>query len=309
MRLLRGHRLPRSGKKKQTVHRAAKGHSGRRKGHSSSRAGKLFEGLIALQKRLRAPNGCPWDREQTHETLRPFLVEETYEALDALDTRKFTSELGDLLLQIVFHAELASEAGKFDIADVIRAVHTKMVRRHPHVFGKVKAGSSAQVLKNWEQIKAEERAGEIGRSATEPDSVLEGVPHGLPALLEAYQLSRRASNIGFDWENAEGILEKIREEVDEIRAAMANARVESVSKNSEVEHEIGDLFFTVVNLARFVSADPERALKSANRKFKQRFQWMEKRAREQGSRLADVPRAEMEQLWNMSKAQALRASQ
>ena len=268
--------------------------------------------MIALQKRLRAPNGCPWDREQTHETLRPFLVEETYEvleALDARDTRKFASELGDLLLQIVFHAELASEAGKFDISDVIRAVHTKMVRRHPHVFGKVKAGSSAQVLKNWEQIKAEERAGEAEGSAKGTDSVLEGVPHGLPALLEAYQLSRRASNISFDWENAEGILEKIHEEVDEIRAALANARAGSVSKDSEVEHEIGDLLFTAVNLARFVRADPERALKSANRKFKERFQWMEKKAHGQGSRLADVPRAEMEKLWNMSKAQALRASQ
>ena len=304
--------MPRSGKKKQTVHRAPKEQSRRRKGGTSSRAGKLFEDLIALQNRLRAPNGCPWDREQTHETLRPFLVEETYEALDALDardSRKFAGELGDLLLQIVFHAELASEAGKFDMSDVIRTVHTKMLRRHPHVFGKVKAGSSAQVLKNWEQIKAEERAGETGGSATGIDSVLNGVPHGLPALLEGYQLSRRASNIGFDWENAEGILAKIREEVDEIRAAIANATASGLSKDSDVEHEIGDLFFTVVNLARFVRADPERALKSANRKFKERFQWMERRAREQGSRLADVPRAEMEELWNMSKAQALRASQ
>lgn len=303
--------MPRSGKKKQTVHRAPKGQIRRLKERSSSGAGKLFEDLIALQKRLRAPNGCPWDREQTHEMLRPFLVEETYEVLDALDARdtgKFASELGDLLLQIVFHAELASEAGKFDIADVIRAVHTKMVRRHPHVFGKVKAGSSAQVLKNWEQIKADERAGEAGGGANETDSVLEGVPRGLPAILEAYQLSRRASNIGFDWGNAEGIFEKIREEVDEIREAIAKASANGGSGDSEVEHEIGDLFFTVVNLARFVRADPERALKNANRKFKERFQWMERRARGEGSRLADVPRAEMEKLWNMSKAQAQHAS-
>jgi len=294
------------------VHRARLEQSRRRKKRGSSRAGKLFQDLIALQKRLRAPSGCPWDREQTHETLRPFLVEETYEVLDALDARdshKFASELGDLLLQIVFHAELASEASEFDISDVIRAVHTKMVRRHPHVFGKVKAGSSAQVLKNWEQIKAEERAGEAEGSANGTDSVLHDVPHGLPAILEGYQLSRRASNIGFDWENTEGILEKICEEVDEIRAAIASAPANGISENPEVEHEIGDLFFTAVNLARFMSADPERALKSANRKFKQRFQWMEKKAREQGSRLADVPRAEMEELWNMSKAQAQRASQ
>lgn len=294
------------------VQRTPKRQIRRRKKRGSSGAGKLFEDLIALQKRLRAPNGCPWDREQTHETLRPFLVEETYEVLDALDAHdraKFAGELGDLLLQIVFHAELASEASEFDISDVIRAVHTKMVRRHPHVFGKVKAGTAVQVLKNWEQIKAEERAGEAEGNAREMDSVLEGVPHGLPALLEAYQLSRRASNIGFDWGNAEGILEKIREEVDEIRGAIENAPANGTTKDSEVEHEIGDLFFTVVNLARFMSADPERALKSANRKFKQRFQWMEKKAREQGSRLADVPHAEMEELWNMSKAQAQRASQ
>src|SRR5690348_4592972 len=294
------------------VHRAPKRRMRRRKAKRSSRAGKLFEDLISLQKRLRAPNGCPWDREQTHETLRPFLVEETYEVLDALDARdtgKFANELGDLLLQIVFHAELASEAGKFDISDVIRAVHTKMVRRHPHVFGKVKAGSSAQVLKNWEQIKAEERASEAGSGAKGADSVLDGVPDGLPVLLEGYQLSRRASNVGFDWENAEGILEKIHEEVDEIRAALASVPAKGTDKDFEVEHEVGDLFLTTVSLARFVSADPERALKSANRKFRQRFQWMEKKAREQGSRLADVPRAEMEELWNMSKAQVQRASQ
>src|SRR6185437_5047101 len=294
------------------VHHAPKRQTRRRKKRNSSRAGKLFEDLIALQKRLRAPNGCPWDREQTHETLRPFLVEETYEVLDALDardTRKFASELGDLLLQIVFHAELANETGKFDISDVIRAIHAKMVRRHPHVFGNVRAGCSADVLKNWEQIKAEERANEAGGSGKETDSVLEGVPHGLPALLEAYQLSRRASNVGFDWEDAKGILEKIREEISEICEALANTPANGVTKDSEVEHEIGDLFFTTVNLARFVSADPERALKSANRKFKERFQWMEKKAREQGSRLADVPRAEMEELWNLSKAQVLRASQ
>ncbi|MGB6484132.1 MAG: nucleoside triphosphate pyrophosphohydrolase [Candidatus Acidiferrales bacterium] len=264
---------------------------------------------MALQKRLRAPDGCPWDREQTHHSLRPFLIEEAYEVLDALDSddaQKFAGELGDLLLQIVFHAELAKEAGQFDIADVIRGVHAKMVRRHPHVFDKVKARSSAQVLKNWEQLKAEERAQESDSEARKPafHSTLEGVPQGLPALLEGYQLTRRASNVGFDWENIEGILEKIREEIDEVRGALAGAKSESAKAQVEVEAEIGDLFFSVVNLARFTGVDPERALKRANRKFSRRFQWMEQRAQEHERRLADVPRMEMEELWNESKARA-----
>jgi MazG family protein len=270
-------------------------------------AGRLFEQLVALQERLRAPNGCPWDREQTHQTLRPFLIEEAYEVLDALDSgdaHKFAAELGDLLLQIVFHAELAGEAGQFDIGDVIRAVHTKMVRRHPHVFGTAKAGSAAQVLKNWEQLKAEERAAgsRSGGKKQAFHSILEGVPRGLPALLEGYQLTRRASNIGFDWESAEGILEKIREESDEVRGALAEARSKGAETQLPVEAEIGDLFFSVVNLARFAGVDPERALKRANEKFSRRFQWMERETEERGRRLADVPRAEMEELWNESKA-------
>jgi MazG family protein len=280
-----------------------------RSGAPSRATGKLFEDLVALQKRLRAPNGCPWDREQTHQSLRPFLIEEAYEVLDALDAddaQKLAGELGDLLLQIVFHAELASEAGRFTIADVIRAVHTKMVRRHPHVFGKVKARTSAQVLKNWEQLKAEERAEESsgGEGKQEVHSVLEGVPRGLPALLEGYQLTRRAANIGFDWQNAEGVLEKIHEEMDEVRTALSAAKSGTVKDKLEVEAEIGDLFFSMVNLARFTDVDPERALKRANEKFSRRFQWMERVAQQQGSRLADVPRAEMEGLWNESKAQA-----
>jgi tetrapyrrole methylase family protein / MazG family protein len=269
----------------------------------------LFEDLVALQRRLRAPNGCPWDREQTHHSLRPFLIEEAYEVLDALDSddaQKFAGELGDLLLQIVFHAELAKEAGRFDIGDVIQAVHTKMVRRHPHVFGKVKARSSAQVLKNWEQLKAEERAresdGENGKRGFY--SALEGIPRGLPALLEGYQLTRRASNIGFDWNDVEGILEKIGEEIDEVREALAREKQGSAKAQVEVEAEIGDLFFSIVNLARFTGIDPERALKRANGKFSQRFQWMERKASADGSRLADVPRAEMEELWNESKVRA-----
>ena len=267
-------------------------------------AGRLFEGLVALQKRLRAAaNGCPWDREQTHESLRPFLVEEAYEVLDAMekgDAEKFAGELGDLLLQIVFHAELAREAGRFDIGDVILAVHAKMVRRHPHVFGKVKAGTSAEVLKNWEQIKAEERVGEskTARGAAD-DSVLGGVPRGLPALLEAYQLTRRAANVGFDWENIEGVLEKLEEEISELREALCQP--EKNRLQVKAEEELGDLLFAAVNVARFAGADPELALKRANAKFTARFQWMENKAREQGRRFADVPRDEMEGLWNQAK--------
>lgn len=266
---------------------------------------------MALQKRLRAPNGCPWDREQTHQSLRPFLIEEAYEALDALDSqdaRKFAGELGDLLLQIVFHAELASEAGRFGIDDVIEAVHSKMVRRHPHVFGKVKAGTSAEVLKNWEEIKAEEREHEAnkgaGKGKRDAHSVLDGVPRSLPALLEGYQLTRRASNVGFDWENMEGIVEKIQEEITEVREALKNGERGTNKDPLEVESEIGDLIFSTVNLARFTGVDPERALQRANEKFSRRFRWMEQKAQEHERRLADVPRADMEELWNESKARA-----
>jgi len=269
-------------------------------------AGRLFKGLVALQKRLRAANGCPWDREQTHQSLRPFLVEEAYEVLDAMekgDAEKFAGELGDLLLQIVFHAELAREAGRFDIDDVILAVHTKMVRRHPHVFGKVKAGTSAEVLKNWEQIKAEERAGGSnavrGVKPAADDSVLGGVPRGLPALLEAYQLARRAANVGFDWENIEDVLEKLEEEISELREALRQP--EKNELQVKVEEELGDLLFAVVNVARFAGADPDLALKRANAKFTARFQWMENKAREQGRRFAEVPRDEMEGLWDQAK--------
>ncbi|HKV28588.1 MAG TPA: nucleoside triphosphate pyrophosphohydrolase [Candidatus Acidoferrales bacterium] len=267
--------------------------------------GRLFEGLVALQKRLRAANGCPWDREQTHQSLRPFLVEEVYEVLDAMekgDASKFASELGDLLLQIVFHAELAREAGRFDIGDVILAVHTKMVRRHPHVFGKAKARTSADVLKNWEQIKAAERAGEskTKHEKTIDGSVLSGVPRGLPALLEAYQLTRRASNVGFDWENIEGVFEKLEEEISELRDVLRQPKKNRLQ--AEVEEELGDLLFAAVNVGRLAGVEPELALKQGNRKFSARFRWMESAAREQGRRFAEVARDEMEGLWNQAKA-------
>lgn len=291
-------------------------------------AGEWFAKLVALQARLRAPNGCPWDREQTHESLRKFLVEETYEVLDAMDAgdpRKFSSELGDLLLQVVFHAILGEEAGRFTISDVIESVHTKMVRRHPHVFGRGKAKTAAAVLKKWEEIKAaeraEERAGERAARNEENlpeegeahagESILAGVPRSLPAVLEAYQLTRRASHIGFDWENLAGILDKLDEEKRELEsiappgfagaAAVEGAPARAEASVLRLEEEVGDLLFTGVNAARFLGVDPEIALKKANRKFKQRFQWMEAAAVREGHRLADLPRERMEDLWNESK--------
>jgi tetrapyrrole methylase family protein / MazG family protein len=278
-------------------------------------AGAWFAKLMALQSRLRAPKGCPWDREQTHESLRKFLVEETYEALDAMDSgdpRQFASELGDVLLQVVFHAVLAEEAGRFTASDVIEAVHTKMVRRHPHVFGDAQAKTSAAVLKNWEQIKAEERAAEKiegrGREAVErggkssDESILSGVPRSLPAVLEAYQLTRRAARIGFDWENLAGVMDKLDEEKREIESALP-ADGSKAEVTPLLEEEVGDLLFVGVNVARFLGVDPEIALKKANRKFKKRFEWMEAAARKEGRRLADLPRERMEGLWNESKVE------
>ena len=282
-------------------------------------AGKSFEKLIALQARLRAPGGCPWDRQQTHESLRKFLVEETYEVLDAMesgDAREFSGELGDLLLQVVFHSALAEEAGRFTITDVIESVHDKLVRRHPHVFGKAKAATSAEVLKNWERLKAAERAGERkpaeARGGTE--SILSGIPRSLPAVLEAYQLTRRASHIGFDWDDLQGILEKLEEEKRELLSALPTSGRDSragarglapisAELSSRLEEETGDLLFAAVNIARFLGVDPEIALKKANQKFKQRFNWMEAAAKRDGSRLADLPRVRMEELWNKAKLQ------
>src|SRR5271154_4058010 len=291
-------------------------------------AGEWFAKLVALQARLRAPNGCPWDREQTHASLRKFLIEETYEVLDAMessDPRAFASELGDLLLQITFHSILAEETGAFTISDVIESIHSKMVRRHPHVFGDAKAKDSAAVLKNWEQIKAAERArtngkegkatagnGNAAQTNAASESILSGVLRSLPGVLEAYQLTRRAAHIGFDWDNLSGIFEKLDEEKREILASLestsppssaAGQRAKSAPVSPHLEEEVGDLLFAAVNVARFLGADPEIALKKANRKFQKRFQWMESAARAEGHPLADLPRERMEELWNLSKLQ------
>jgi tetrapyrrole methylase family protein / MazG family protein len=265
--------------------------------------GAWFSKLVALQARLRAPRGCPWDREQTHTTLRTSLIEEAYEVLDALesgDDAKFAEEMGDLLLQVIFHSQIAKEEGRFTVADVIREVHDKMVRRHPHVFGTKRAKDTAEVLKNWEHIKAEERRtqdakGNSAGKAKLPESLLDGVPRTLPALLEGLQLTKRAARVGFDWADPEGIFEKMREESAELRHAVDG------KDRRKIEEELGDLLFAGVNLARFLKVDPEIALKNANAKFLRRFREMERLASVAGRKFADVPRAEMEALWDAAK--------
>ncbi len=274
-------------------------------------AGEWFEKLAAVQARLRAPDGCPWDREQTHGSLRTYLIEEAYEVLEALesgDDAKFSEEMGDLLLQIVFHSQIAKEEGRFEVSDVIREVHDKMVRRHPHVFGEKRAKDSAEVLKKWEQIKKEERAaaakkGDDSKGAGKTSSLLDGVSRALPAALEGFQLTRRAARIGFDWENVEGVIDKMNEEAGELRQAL-------VAKDAErTEEEMGDLLFAAVNLARFLHVDPEIALKKANAKFSSRFRRMEELAAKSGKALADVPREKMEEFWDTAKRSEKKDSQ
>jgi len=267
--------------------------------------GEWFERLVAVQEKLRAPDGCPWDREQSHESLRTYLIEEAYEVLEALESgndARFAEEMGDLLLQIVFHSQIAQEKGRFTILDVIREIHDKMVRRHPHVFGKTHAKNSAEVLRNWEQIKSEERLSKAanpgnhaGSKSARAASLLDGVSRALPATLEGFQLTRKASRIGFDWENAAGIFEKMDEETTELRDAL------SAGEPRKVEEEIGDLLFAAVNLARFLRVDPEIALKKASAKFSRRFRSMENLARESGREFKNLSREQMEALWDLAK--------
>ena len=271
---------------------------------SGKRLGGLFENLVAVQARLRAPGGCPWDREQTHATLRTYLIEEAYEVLDAIEQgnpNHLAEELGDLLLQVLFHADLALEAGAFDISDVITGIHDKLVRRHPHVFGDVKADTPEEVLKNWAQLKAIEKLAESPKQDALENpfpSVLDAVPRNIPALLEAYQIARRAAQVGFDWERVEGIFEKLEEEAAELRAALASSR------RRAVEEEVGDLLFSVVNLARFLGLDPEVTLKQSNLKFKERFQEMEREAFRLGKDLSKLSKQELEFLWDAAKTRA-----
>jgi MazG family protein len=296
--------MKRSGKKSRKRTRRTRRPAGKLVNSVQGTPGEWFDKLVAVQARLRAPNGCPWDREQTHESLRTYLIEEAYEVLEALESRndgKFAEEMGDLLLQIVFHSQIAQEKGRFTVSDVIREIHDKMIRRHPHVFGQTRAKDSAEVLRNWEQIKAQERldaekgkAGAGSRNA-KAASLLDGVAASLPATLEGLQLTRKAARVGFDWEDAGGIFEKLGEETAELRNAL------ETSEAGKIEEELGDLLFAAVNLARFLKLDPEIALKKANVKFARRFRAMEKLAREAGRELQALSREEMENLWSVAK--------
>lgn len=277
--------------------------------------------------RLRAPGGCPWDREQTFDSIKPYTLEETYEVLEAIDNRdwkELTGELGDLLLQVLFYSEMAAEEKTFSIDDVLDRLADKLIRRHPHVFGEVKAETSSDVLRNWEALKAEEKKQadtEAGKRASkEAESLLDGVSSAMPALLEAHKLSSRAARVGFDWANIEDLLAKLKEETEELRNELAkfpapgprpektgvagSGRTKvSPDLHARLEDEVGDLFFVLVNIARYLDLDSESALKKSNRKFKRRFQWMEERLRGEGMSPEQATMDVLESLWQQAKEQ------
>ncbi len=268
-------------------------------------AGEKFAELVALIARLRAPGGCPWDREQTHESLKPMLLEEAYEVIEAIDDGdddELTGELGDLLLQVVFHADIATEEGRFTVAQVVERVSSKMIRRHPHVFGEDTASTSGEVLRNWEAIKAAELAAK-GKAADE-GSMLDSVSTKLPAVMEAFQMTTKVSRVDFDWPDVASVLEKLDEEVAELKEAVASP----APNHQEIAGEVGDLLFVAVNVARLLGVDPESALKASNRKFRRRFRYIEDRLREQGRRPADSDHVEMDGLWDEAKAKERDAS-
>lgn len=288
--------------------------------------GERFERAVSIMARLRGPGGCPWDREQTFDSIKPYTVEEAYEVLEAIDNRdwdELRGELGDLLLQVLFYSQMAQEDTKFSIDDVLDRLSDKLVHRHPHVFGDVTAETSADVLRNWEASKAEEKKKKLGAgggrtSKAEPaESVLAGVSSAMPALLEAHKLSSRAAHVGFDWPEISGLFEKLEEEADELKdelqqiPSLAKPAARGVAGSGKpqvseelrhrLEEEVGDMFFVLVNIARYLSLDPESALKKTNRKFKRRFQWMEEQLRASGRTPQQATMDELESLWQQAK--------
>jgi MazG family protein len=273
---------------------------------ADSPTGNKFEKLVEIIATLRGPNGCPWDKEQDFNSLKPMLVEEVYEVLEAIENNDFdglSEELGDLLLHVLFHAQLGKESEQFDINTVLDKICEKLIRRHPHVFGNETATSSEEVLKNWEAIKAQEKAAKLKNRTPEQRSLLEGIPSKLPAIHEAHQISSRAARIGFDWPDIEGVFEKLQEEVLELREVISQGTDES--RRERLEDEIGDMFFVIVNIARYLKIDSESALKRANRKFKMRFQHMEKELAKDGKTLDQVTLGEMEVLWQKAKSETI----
>jgi MazG family protein len=293
--------------------------------------GAKFEKTVAIMARLRAPGGCPWDREQTFDTIKRYTLEETYEVIEAIDNRdwqELPGELGDLLLQVLFYAEMAREEGRFSINDVLDALSNKLISRHPHVFGDVEARDSAQVLKNWEALKLQEKRKDLPTNG-QPEPLLASVSSKMPALQEAHKISSRAAHVGFDWPAIQGLFEKLSEETRELQEHVQNIPSASSSADEKqkavadpkepkapaetkelkvpaelkekVEDEIGDLFFVLVNLARYLSVDSESALRRTNRKFRRRFGWMEEQLRKQGRSLEEATLDEMETLWQQAK--------
>ena len=293
--------------------------------------GERFERAVAIMDRLRAPGGCPWDREQTFDSIKPYTLEETYEVLEAIDNRdwnELAGELGDLLLQVLFYSEMAKEQGTFSIDDVLDRLSNKLVNRHPHVFGNTKADTSAEVKRNWEALKTEERKKRGGQNAASSEiaakpsstSILSGISSAMPSLIEAHKLSSRAAQVGFDWPNMEGLFDKLAEEIAELRqqlrqfpapgprpegrgVAGSGRQVIPEDLRLRLEEEVGDLFFVLVNIARYLALDPESALRSTNRKFRRRFQWMERRLAENNGDLDSASMDELESLWQQAKQQ------
>jgi nucleoside triphosphate diphosphatase len=290
--------------------------------------GERFERAVSIMAKLRAPGGCPWDREQTFDSIKPYTLEETYEVLEAIDNRDWAElpgELGDLLLQVLFYSQMAGEESRFSIDDVLDRLSSKLVDRHPHVFGDVTAETSAEVLRNWEALKAEEKkkrlqdGGGKSRHESKPESVLAGVSTAMPALLEAHKLSSRAAHVGFDWPEIGGLFDKLQEETTELKEELkhlpapeqpAGRGVAGSGKpqvpeklRHRLEDELGDLFFVLVNIARYLSLDSECALKKTNRKFKRRFQWMEAQLSGSGRTPQQATMDELESLWRQAKQQ------
>jgi MazG family protein len=269
--------------------------------------GTKFEKLVEIMATLRGPDGCPWDKQQDFNSLKPMLVEEVYEVLEAVennDSEGLSEELGDLLLHVVFHAQLGKETCQFDIDTVIGKISDKLVRRHPHVFGGQTASTPEEVIKNWEAIKAQEKAEKLKNRTPEQRSLLEGIPSKLPAIHEAHQISSRAARVGFDWPDVNGIFDKLQEEVRELKEVISSSGSEE--KRDRLEDEIGDMLFVIVNIARYLKIDSESALKRANRKFKSRFQYMEKELAGQGKTLDQTSLDEMDALWQKAKSENVR---
>ncbi len=300
--------------------------------------GERFERTVAIMSRLRAPGGCPWDREQTFDSIKPYTVEEAYEVLEAIDNRDWSElpgELGDLLLQVLFYSQMAAEEQKFTIDDVLDRLAGKLVHRHPHVFGDTVAATSPEVLRNWEQLKGEEKRARASASETvsssngganesdvnsNPKSILKDVSPAMPALLEARKLSSRAAHVGFDWRDVSALLDKLREETQELEKELAAIPARKSSDETpndasqsfpedlrtRLEEELGDMFFVLVNIARYLALDPESSLKRTNRKFRQRFQWMETQLEQTGRTPAQASMDELENLWQQAKQPGLK---